>query len=107
MTVVWDRLPRQHHNAPGIYYRVYYRRVGVEEELRVKLSVKHGKKSKNAANIGFYVVFLIPVFRWKFFDGVFFVGTHDFSGFSLEPKMVFRWKKIVVVFRWNYQNFSL
>ena len=33
LTVVWDRLPRQHHNAPGIYYRVYYRRVGVEEEI--------------------------------------------------------------------------
>ena len=32
LTIVWDPLPRQDQNAPGVYYRVYYRRVGVDEE---------------------------------------------------------------------------
>ena len=32
LTVMWNKLPRQDHNAPGVYYRVYYRRVGVDEE---------------------------------------------------------------------------
>jgi hypothetical protein len=28
LTILWDPLPLQEQNAPGIYYRVYYRRTG-------------------------------------------------------------------------------
>jgi len=51
LTVLWDRLPRQDHNAPGIYYRVYYRRIGVDEERDFQQ-----KTLKSLRNINLYVV---------------------------------------------------
>jgi len=51
LTVMWDPLPRQHHNAPGIYYRVYYRRVGVEKEIDFQQ-----KTLESLGNTNLYVV---------------------------------------------------
>ena len=51
LTIMWDPLPRQDQNAPGIYYRVYYRRVGVDEERDFQQ-----KTLKSLGNIGLFVV---------------------------------------------------
>ncbi len=51
LTIVWDPLPEQEQNAPGVYYRVYYRRVGVEEERDYQQ-----KTLRELGNIGLYVV---------------------------------------------------
>ena len=32
LTIIWDPLPRQEWNARSVYYRVYYRRTGIEAE---------------------------------------------------------------------------
>ena len=32
LTIIWDPLPRQEWNARSVYYRVYYRRTGIEPE---------------------------------------------------------------------------
>ena len=51
LTIIWDPLPRQEQNAPGVYYRVYYRRVGVDEERDFQQ-----KTLRSLGNIGLYVV---------------------------------------------------
>jgi len=33
LTIRWDKLPRELQNAPGIYYRIYYKREGVDAEI--------------------------------------------------------------------------
>ena len=32
LTIMWDPLPIQEWNAPGVFYRVYYRRIGIDPE---------------------------------------------------------------------------
>ena len=51
LTIVWDPLPRQEQNAPGVYYRVYYRRVGVDAERDFQQ-----QSLEKLGNIGLYVV---------------------------------------------------
>merc|ERR1712038_1532239 len=33
LVISWDPLPAQEHNAPGVYYRVYYKRTGVDPDV--------------------------------------------------------------------------
>ena len=51
LTVRWDPLPKYHQNAPGIYYRIYYRRTGVDPERDFQQ-----KTLKSLGNLGMYVV---------------------------------------------------
>eukprot|EP00095_Tigriopus_kingsejongensis_P002293 maker-scaffold400_size182785-snap-gene-0.21 protein:Tk02293 transcript:maker-scaffold400_size182785-snap-gene-0.21-mRNA-1 annotation:"PREDICTED: contactin-like" len=53
LTILWDPLPKHEQNAPGIYYRLYYRRVGVDEERDFQ-----SKTLKNLGSIGLYVVMI-------------------------------------------------
>ena len=51
LTVRWRPLAHEHQNAPGIYYRVYYRRTGVDEERDFQQ-----KTLKNLGNVGMSVI---------------------------------------------------
>ena len=51
LTIIWDPLPRQEQNAPNIYYRVYYRRTGVDEERDFQQ-----RTLQKLGNVGLYVV---------------------------------------------------
>ena len=51
LTIVWDPLPMQEQNSNGVYYRVYYRRIGVDPDRDFQQ-----KTLKNLGNIGLYVV---------------------------------------------------
>jgi len=33
LVISWDPLPDQEHNAPGVYYRVYYKRTGIDPDI--------------------------------------------------------------------------
>ena len=51
LTIRWDPLPKEHQNAPGVYYRIYYRRVGVDKENDFQQ-----KTLKSLGNIDMYVI---------------------------------------------------
>lgn len=51
LTIRWDPVPREFQNAPGIYYRIYYKRTGVDKEIDYQQ-----KTLQSAGNIQFYVI---------------------------------------------------
>ena len=51
LTIRWDPIPREFQNAPGIYYRLYYKRVGVDEERDFQQ-----KTLQDLGNIEMYVI---------------------------------------------------
>ena len=76
LTIIWDRLPRQDHNAPGIYYRVYYRRVGIDPERDFQQ-----KTLKSLGNVGLYVVRI----QRKYFYTEYEVKVQVFNDLCEEP----------------------
>lgn len=76
LTIMWDPLPRQDHNAPGIYYRVYYRRTGVDEERDFQQ-----KTLKSLSNTGIYVVRI----QHKYFYTTYEVKVQVFNDVCEEP----------------------
>ena len=76
LTIRWDPLPKEHQNAPGIYYRIYYRRVGVDPERDFQQ-----KSLKSLGNIGMYV---IRVDR-KYFFTTYEVKVQVFNDMCEEP----------------------
>lgn len=76
LTIMWDTLPRQDQNAPGLYYRVYYRRVGVEEERDFQQ-----KTLKSLGNIGLYVIRI----QRKYFFTTYEVKVQVFNDMCEEP----------------------
>ena len=51
LTIRWDPVPREFQNAPGIYYRIFYKRVGVDKEIDYQQ-----KTLQKAGNIQFFVI---------------------------------------------------
>ena len=51
LTIRWDTVPREYQNAPGIYYRIYYKRVGVDKEMDYQQ-----KTLQKLGNIEMYVI---------------------------------------------------
>ena len=76
LTLRWDPLPKQDQNAPGVYYRVYYRRVGVEEERDFQQ-----KTLKNLGNIGMYVIRVPDNFYYTTYE----VKVQVFNSMCEEP----------------------
>ena len=76
LTIIWDRLPRQDHNAPGIYYRVYYRRIGIDPERDFQQ-----KTLKSLGNLGLYVVRI----QRKYFYTQYEVKVQVFNDMCEEP----------------------
>jgi len=76
LTIRWDPLPKEHQNAPGIHYRIYYRRVGVDPERDFQQ-----KSLKSLGNIGMYV---IRVDR-KYFFTTYEVKVQVFNDMCEEP----------------------
>jgi len=79
LTVRWDPLPKQHQNAPGLYYRVYYRRVGVDRERDFQQ-----KTLRTLGNIGMYVI-RVPR---KYFYTDYEVKVQVFNDLCAEPECV-------------------
>jgi len=51
LTLRWESLPKQHQNAPGLYYKIYYRRTGIDEERDFQEKTLRGQ-----GNINMYVI---------------------------------------------------
>ena len=62
LTIEWDPLPRQDQNGPGVYYRIYYRRIGVDAERDFQQQTL--KQLGNMGNRGFYVVKIQKKYYW-------------------------------------------
>ncbi len=63
LTIRWDPLPKQRQNAPGIYYKIYYRRVGVDEERNFQ-----EKTLKDLGNIDMHVIRVPRQYFWTTYE---------------------------------------
>ena len=76
LTILWDQLPLQEQNAPGIYYRIYYRRTGIDAERDFQQ-----KTLKHLGNIGAYVIRI----QRKYFYTTYEVKIQAFNDMCHEP----------------------
>jgi len=76
LTIQWDPLPLQEQNAPGVYYRVFYRRTGVDEERDFQQ-----KTLKHLGNIGLFVVRI----HRKYYFTTYEVRVQVFNEQCVEP----------------------
>ena len=60
LIVQWDPLPREYQNAPGIYYKLYYKRKG-------EISFKVVKSLRKLGNIGSHTIRIEPKYYWTEF----------------------------------------
>jgi len=51
LTIRWKALPKQNQNAPGIYYKIFYRRTGVDEERDFQENTL-----RHLGNVNMYVI---------------------------------------------------
>ena len=65
LTIEWDPLPRQDQNGPGVYYRIYYRRIGVDEERDFQ---QQTLKQLGTISRGFYVVKIQKKYYWTQYE---------------------------------------
>lgn len=77
LTILWDPLPLQEQNAPGIYYRVYYRRTGIDPERDFQQ-----KTLRHLGNIGAYVIRI----QRKYFFTTYEVQIQAFNDMCHEPE---------------------
>ncbi|XP_076057553.1 contactin isoform X2 [Oratosquilla oratoria] len=55
LTITWDPLPKEHQNAPGVYYKVFWRRLDQHPKEQFQNEVLHSR-----GNIGLHVVTVDP-----------------------------------------------
>ena len=77
LTIRWDPLPKEHQNAPGLYYRIFYRRVGVDKERDFQQ-----KTLKSLGNIAMYVI-RVPR---QYFYTTYEVKVQVFNDMCREPE---------------------
>ncbi|KAK4306056.1 hypothetical protein Pmani_022099 [Petrolisthes manimaculis] len=56
LTITWDPMPGEHQNAPGIYYKVFWKRTVIDPETEFQTEIL-----RNRGNVGMHVVDVNPV----------------------------------------------
>ncbi|XP_060843865.1 contactin [Rhopalosiphum padi] len=74
LTIVWKQLPPQDQNGPGIYYKVYWRRLDHDTDFQYETLQDNG-------NIGMAVVHIKPEFYYTKYE----VKVQPFNSFGAGP----------------------
>ncbi|XP_040571897.1 contactin [Lepeophtheirus salmonis] len=77
LTIKWDALSKQDQNGPGVFYRIYYRRTGIDPEWDFQ--------QKTLTDLGNINIYVINIQR-KYFFTTYEVKIQVFNDLCQEPK---------------------